>query len=576
MALIITDIRRKYYQVEGNEETSSSSTSEGEVMKPYNVKLSGGLHIGQQVFVKGCVNSEADRFHINLQTSKSEDANVLLHFNPRQSQNCVVRNTRVDGGWQEEEREGPDFPFSEGADFEVRILVRDYGYEVFVNGKFFCSYNHRGSFEDVKAVSVHGDAQFYEIGAFDKLNMPYTGWIPKKMKEGRAVRIRGVVKPDPYRFDINLLCSSGDNSFHFNPRWDQNEIVRNANLGGWGGEEREAPFFPFQAEEMFDVLITAVEGKYRVYVNGEYFLDFDYRCDVNDVDRIAINGDVELIQVEFMKHQAKHHYWEIPHSISPGDCVVVKGVVKEGADRFHINLQQDRHGDSPIALHFNPRQGQDTIVHNHFQDGNWGEEERCDFDSALGHNKPFLLVIMATDEDYRVFLNGKKLSVFSHRMPMEDVRFVAIDGDADFYTVQVVKNKGPQGSQLIPGEMVDDRWITVCGVVNNDADRFHINLQCGEPSEADIALHFNPRMSQDCVVRNSLENGGWQEEERDAPCMPFPQGEIFEVVFGVKEDKFKVYVNGHRFIEYSHRMPRERITHVTCEGDAAFLPVMFQ
>ncbi len=50
--------------------------------------------------------------------------------------------------------------------------------------------------------------------------------------------------------------------------------------------------------------------------------------------------------------------------------------------------------------------------------------------------------------------------------------------------------------------------------MKDDATRFAINLQTGKAGpEADVALHFNPRLDQNKVVLNEKKAGVWGDEE---------------------------------------------------------------
>ena len=66
------------------------------------------------------------RFAINLKCDESDDGDIAFHFNPRFEEREVVRNTRVGGEWQDEEREqGDEFPFEKKDTFEIAINVKD-------------------------------------------------------------------------------------------------------------------------------------------------------------------------------------------------------------------------------------------------------------------------------------------------------------------------------------------------------------------------------------------------------------------------------------------------------------------
>ena len=66
------------------------------------------------------------RFAINLKCDDDDEGDIALHFNPRFEEREVVRNNRVGGDWQNEEREqGDDFPFEKKDAFEIAINVKE-------------------------------------------------------------------------------------------------------------------------------------------------------------------------------------------------------------------------------------------------------------------------------------------------------------------------------------------------------------------------------------------------------------------------------------------------------------------
>ena len=95
------------------------------------------------------------RFHINLQTDDGDDpSNVSFHFNPRQSQDEVIRNSMVDGGWGDEEKDAEFFPFAPKQSFEIRIICTAWNYVVSI---VFYLWSQRCSYWDVMRTWPFGE-----------------------------------------------------------------------------------------------------------------------------------------------------------------------------------------------------------------------------------------------------------------------------------------------------------------------------------------------------------------------------------------------------------------------------------
>ena len=59
--------------------------------------------------------------------------------------------------------------------------------------------------------------------------------------------------------------------------------------------------------------------------------------------------------------------------------------------------------------------------------------------------------------------------------------------------------------------------------------RFTIDLQTGKPSlDADIALHFNPRLEDNLTVLNSRRSGVWADEDRQPMCIMQDDGKAMQ------------------------------------------------
>ena len=71
--------------------------------------------------------------------------------------------------------------------------------------------------------------------------------------------------------------------------------------------------------------------------------------------------------------------------------------------------------------------------------------------------------------------------------------------------------------------------------------RFAVNLRYFE-SGGDVAFHFNPRLSDRVVVRNSNLGGSWGPEEKQQPSFPFVAGYPFQMIILCEQYQFKVRV----------------------------------
>lgn len=113
-------------------------------------------------------------------------------------------------------------------------------------------------------------------------------------------------------------------------------------------------------------------------------------------------------------------------------------------------------------------------------------------------------------------------------------------------------------THCVPGTV-----LTLTGCVLTDIDRFALNLnvyptfrvKAKNYSELEnCALHFNPRFKDNVVVRNSMIDGKWGEEERSGEN-PFLPGKEFTIRIEFTSDNYIIYANDNVFCNYRHRLP---------------------
>ncbi|XP_030630761.1 galectin-2-like [Chanos chanos] len=106
--------------------------------------------------------------------------------------------------------------------------------------------------------------------------------------------------------------------------------------------------------------------------------------------------------------------------------------------------------------------------------------------------------------------------------------------------------------------------LKVQGKINHDANRFQIEL--GSDVD-DLALHFNPRFGDECVlVCNSKHEGCWAEEQRDTNN-PLQPGSTVKIVLKHAGNMFEVELPDGQEIQFPNREGLEVITYIRVAGD---------
>jgi len=270
---------------------------------PYSAPLPFALHDGREIVVDG-VSGHGDGFSINLCDGPDLNSNTALHINPRFNQNEVVR-THNWGGWGAEEKHG-GFPFQRGAPYQVKVVVRNHAYQIFVNNVHFCDFAHRVPKEGARYVFVTGDTRLTKVSFLHAClvnpPLPLTHHIPGGLHPGRMITVNGVPTGDA--FSINLMSGgsfeASDLLMHLVVRMGQRVIARThrAGAGGWGGEE--AGPCPLQPGAPFEIMVLEEHHCFKVAINGQHFCEFAHRLPGRHADHVHVRGDAAVSMVRMM------------------------------------------------------------------------------------------------------------------------------------------------------------------------------------------------------------------------------------------------------------------------------------
>ncbi|CAL8132574.1 unnamed protein product [Orchesella dallaii] len=126
----------------------------------------------------------------------------------------------------------------------------------------------------------------------------------------------------------------------------------------------------------------------------------------------------------------------IPGGFLPGRMVRIQGRVSSGAHSFAINLQTGPGSYDDVALHVNPRFNEMLIIRNSRIGSSWGTEERHGPPLPIGREQNFEILIMAEATSLNIAVNGQHFSEFNHRIPLERVTYLNVEGELSISLIQ--------------------------------------------------------------------------------------------------------------------------------------------
>ncbi|KAH8360958.1 hypothetical protein KR093_001321 [Drosophila rubida] len=117
------------------------------------------------------------------------------------------------------------------------------------------------------------------------------------------------------------------------------------------------------------------------------------------------------------------------------------------------------------------------------------------------------------------------------------------------------------------GQLVEGASFTFTGKIPINCERFSINFVYNNEAK-DIALHINPRLPQNYIVRNTKVYKVWGLEEVSS-ALPFSlcRGDKFAIQVLITNTCYMISINGHHFAEYSHRLPYVDVKILEVKGD---------
>lgn len=142
-------------------------------------------------------------------------------------------------------------------------------------------------------------------------------------------------------------------------------------------------------------------------------------------------------------------------------------------------------------------------------------------------------------------------------IPKEFIEYDFAEDALDF-EIQLAEARDIKFTQNLKVPLSIGTHILCTGTPSDDLPWFAVNIGCGdaESGRGDIAVHFNVRLPQCYVVRNTRRHDKWGMEETTAyRLFPFKINQPFSIEVLVDEKETLWAVDGEHYCSFAHRNP---------------------
>ncbi|KAF8358296.1 lec-4, partial [Pristionchus pacificus] len=280
-----------------------------------------------------------------------------------------------------------------------------------------------------------------------------------------------------------------------------------------------------------------------------------------------------LIQIMMQQNISLPYTSKLGAPFIAGQSLNITGTTNNDTKRFEVNLLAGgtEIGAAQAYMHCSVRFDEGKLVFNSYTDGTWAKEERQSLPFHKGDT--FNLRMRVLEEGYEVRCNGEKVHVFKHRKPYGEVEYFQVKGECTLTNVHWGGKfyEIPWETGFANGSLKSGQRIFMYGAPTGD--RFNVDLIA---RNGDILFHFNPRMPEGKVVRNSWKNKVWGSEEREGP-FPFKKDCGFDLTIVNEPFSIQLIVNGEQIGTWAHRTenPAEDYIGMRVQGNVDVFGIEF-
>ncbi|CAJ0962815.1 unnamed protein product, partial [Mesorhabditis belari] len=127
---------------------------------PYTADIPGNFYPQRKLFFSGFLKKKAKQITVDL----FADKDIALRIQSRIGERKVIRNTRTDSNWGQDEADILcSFPLKRGKEFDMIIFCGDTEFQIYVNDVFVCNYAHRLPSPSINRVNIEGDLEVHGV-----------------------------------------------------------------------------------------------------------------------------------------------------------------------------------------------------------------------------------------------------------------------------------------------------------------------------------------------------------------------------------------------------------------------------
>ncbi|XP_069802806.1 galectin-5-like [Dendropsophus ebraccatus] len=121
-------------------------------------------------------------------------------------------------------------------------------------------------------------------------------------------------------------------------------------------------------------------------------------------------------------------------NFGPKENVIVNGSIPEEGNAFSVKLINSKTGNTHFHVAARFKKGE--IATNTKKDGSWGNEERYKPLMSFEPGQNFVMEIKNEGVAFTVFVNGKKLCSYNHRLPFNEIDVLEVRGDFNLTCIE--------------------------------------------------------------------------------------------------------------------------------------------